>query len=53
MIYSIQGKLVEKAENFVVINCNGIGFCCFTTANIISKLGNVGDTVSLYTYFFV
>ena len=53
MIYSIYGKLVEKAENFVVINCNGMGFCCFTTANIISKLGNVGDTVSLYTYLNV
>ena len=30
-----------------------MGFCCFTTANIISKLGNVGDTVSLYTYLNV
>lgn len=53
MIYSINGRLIEKTENFVVIECSGVGFRCFTTSNVIAKLGAIDSNVKLYTYLNV
>ena len=31
MIYSLRGKLIETAENTVVVECAGVGYLCSTT----------------------
>ena len=50
MIYSLNGKLMQKSENFVVVDCAGVGYRCFTTPNVISGLGALGSEVILFTY---
>lgn len=53
MIATLNGKLIIKELNFVVIECGGVGFKCFITQNTHSNIGNVGDNVFLYTYLSV
>lgn len=49
MIYSLKGKLSLKEANFAVVECAGVGYGCRTSYNTVSKLGNVGSEVMLYT----
>lgn len=53
MIASLNGKLIAKELNFVVIECGGVGFKCFVTQNTHATIGNVGDNVFVYTYLSV
>ncbi len=49
MIYSVHGKLIAKDPNFAVVECGGVGYGCRTTLYTIGQLGNLGETVLLYT----
>ncbi len=53
MIATLNGKLIIKELNYVVVECSGIGFKCFVTQNTHAAIGNIGDNVFLYTYLAV
>lgn len=53
MIATLNGKLIIKELNYIVVECGGVGFKCFITQNTHSAVGNVGDKVFLYTYLSV
>ncbi len=53
MIATLNGKLIIKELNYVVVECGGVGIKCFVTQNTHSTIGNIGDNVFLYTYLVV
>lgn len=53
MIYNVRGKLTYIDTQFVVVECGGIGFKCFTSLNTAKSIGKVGDEVNLFTYLSV
>lgn len=53
MIATLNGKLIIKELNYIVVECGGVGFKCFVTQNTHTTVGNVGDTVFLHTYLAV
>lgn len=53
MIATLNGKLIIKELNYVVVECGGVGLKCFITQHTHSTIGNIGDTVFLYTYLAV
>lgn len=52
MIYSLRGKVTVKEQNLAVIECNGVGYACRTTAYTLSAL-NTGEEAFLLTYLNV
>lgn len=53
MLATLNGKLIIKELNYIVVECGGVGFKCFVTQNTHTVVGNVGDNVFLYTYLAV
>lgn len=53
MFAYIKGELVEKAQNYVVIDVNGIGYQIFVSDLVISQIGEIGNIVKLHTYYYV
>lgn len=53
MIYSITGQLVHVQSMLAVVDTGGIAYSCKTTMSSLSKLGGVGNKVTLYTYLHV
>lgn len=53
MIYSLNGIIVNKDIDFVVIECSGVGYGCRTTTSTLSKIGKIGENVKLLTYLHV
>lgn len=53
MIYNLKGKLTVSDVNFIVVECGGVGFKCFTTLNTIKQIGTLGDEVTVFTYLVV
>ena len=53
MYYYIKGTLIKKAENFVVVDCGGVGYMINTSLTSISTLGAAGSEVTMYTYLVV
>lgn len=52
MIASIQGKVIQKGNDFIVINVSGLGFQVFSTHEIVDK-AQIGENFSLYTQLIV
>lgn len=53
MIATLNGKLIIKELNYIVVECGGVGIKCFVTQHTHSTVGNIGDNVFLYTYLVV
>ena len=53
MIATLNGKLIIKELNYVVVECGGVGLKCFVTQNTHANVGNIGDNVFLYTHLSV
>lgn len=53
MIYSLNGKLLIKEMNFVVIECGGVGYGCKTSYSTVSKLGEIGSETMLHTHLYI
>ena len=53
MFAYIKGSLEQKSNNFVVIDVQGVGYRIFMPTNSIEKLGNIGEVVKVYTYYYV
>ncbi len=53
MIATLNGKLIIKELNYVVVECGGVGLKCSITQNTHATVGNIGDNVFLYTFLSV
>ena len=53
MIYNVRGKLTYTDAQFVVVECGGVGFKCFTSLNTAKNVGKIGSEVNLFTYLSV
>ena len=53
MIYNVRGKLTYTDPQFVVVECGGVGFKCFTSLNTAQNVGRIGNEVNLFTYLSV
>ncbi|MDD6728027.1 MAG: Holliday junction branch migration protein RuvA [Eubacteriales bacterium] len=53
MIYNLRGTLTVADVSYIVVECGGVGFKCFTTLNTVRDLGKVGDEVNVYTHLAV
>ncbi len=53
MFAYIKGNLDTKANNYVIVENSGIGYKIFMSLKSIESLGEIGDTVKVYTYYYV
>ena len=53
MIYNLKGRLTVCDANFIVVECGGIGFKCFTSLNTAKQLAEIGKDVNVYTHLAV
>ncbi len=53
MYYYIKGTLEKKDNNFVVIDSCGVGYLIYTSLLSLDSIGNVGSSVTMYTYLNV
>lgn len=53
MIYNVKGILTYIDAQFVVVECGGVGFKCFTSLNTSKSVGKTGSEVNLFTYLSV
>jgi Holliday junction DNA helicase RuvA len=49
----VKGTLVQKKEEFVVVETGGIGYRVFCIPPMQDRIGRIGDTVCVYTYLYV
>lgn len=49
----IKGKIVEKSNNYVIVENNGIGYRIFMTITAIDKISDDVQEVRIYTYYQV
>ena len=49
----IKGKIVEKSNNYVIVENNGIGYRIFMTLTAIDKISDDVQEVKIYTYYQV
>ncbi len=48
MIAYLQGKILEKATNFIILENQGVGYKVFVTPEVLEN--RVGDEIKLYIY---
>jgi Holliday junction DNA helicase RuvA len=53
MIASLKGELRARGADFLVIEVGGIGFHVQVPASTLEEIGDVGETVRLYTHLLV
>ena len=53
MIYNLRGKLSACDINFIVVECGGVGFKCFTSLNTAKQLGEIGKEINVFTHLAV
>jgi holliday junction DNA helicase RuvA len=53
MIASIQGVLEARRAGYAIIRTGGFGLRVFAPTTTLSRLGDTGSEVSLYTHFYV
>lgn len=53
MFYCIRGTLIVKDLTFCAVDCDGVAFKCYTSANTLQDIGGVGTNVTLFTYLSV
>lgn len=49
----IKGRIVEKSNNYVIIENNGIGYRIFMTITSIDKISGENEEIKIYTYYQV
>lgn len=49
----IKGSLEQKAQDHVIIEVQGIGYRIFMPSKSIEILGEIGEVVKVYTYYYV
>ena len=49
----IKGNLAIKANDYIVIDVNGVGYKIFMSATAIDRLGEIDEIVKVYTHYYV
>lgn len=52
MIAYIKGDIVHKETKQVIVDVNGIGYAVDVAPRIVTDLPAIGETVTLYTYYY-
>ena len=53
MYYYIKGTLVQKSDNYIVVDANGVGYMIYTSLNSMQNAVEVGKKITIYTYLHV
>ena len=53
MYYYIKGTLVQKSDNYIVVDANGVGYMIYTSLNSMQNAGEVCKKITIYTYLHV
>lgn len=53
MYYYVKGTLVQKGDNYLVIDAGGVGYMIYTSLTSISSAGETGERITMYTYLHV
>ena len=53
MIAYVKGTLDTKTDTFVIIDVQGIGYKIFMPTNSIENIGEIGNIVKIYKYYYV
>jgi Holliday junction DNA helicase RuvA len=53
MIATLEGRIVAKGENYVIIDVGGVGFKVYIPSSLLGRLGGTGQEVSLFTHMHV
>lgn len=53
MFAYINGKIANKANNYVVIDAGGVGYKIFMSTKAIESLNEIGTVQKIYTYYYV
>jgi len=53
MIHCLNGVIINKRADEIVVSCSGVGFRVFTTAGVYAATGKAGDEVFLFTHLVV
>ncbi|MBN1375683.1 MAG: Holliday junction branch migration protein RuvA, partial [Dehalococcoidia bacterium] len=53
MIAAIEGTLVSKGNNSVIVKAGPISFLVNVSGSTLSRLGHTGNTVFLHTHLYV
>ncbi|MBQ3562548.1 MAG: Holliday junction branch migration protein RuvA [Clostridia bacterium] len=53
MIYSLNGKLIDKELNTVVVECSGVGYKCIVSVKTSAALPKIGENVFIYTHLAI
>ena len=52
MFYSLKGLLITLENNFLVVECNGVGYKCLTSLYTQSQFKDkIGNEITVYTFF--
>lgn len=53
MVYSVEGKLAAKSDNFAVIDVGGLGLKIFANERTLQALPAAGESVKLFSHLHV
>lgn len=53
MIHCIEGIIIEKGTEDIIISCSGVGFKLFCPTSAYTKTGSIGSEVFMYTHMVV
>lgn len=53
MFAYINGKIADKANNYVIIDAGGVGYKIFMSTKAIEGLNDIGEMQKVYTYYYV
>lgn len=53
MITYVKGELTDIYNNYIVVECYGIGYEIMVPASIVMELPSIGNPVKIYTYQYV
>ena len=54
MFYSLKGLLITLENNFLVVECNGVGYKCLTSLYTQSQFKDkIGNEITVYTFLSV
>lgn len=53
MYYYIKGTLVQKGDNYLVVDANGVGYMIYTSLTSLADVGETGRNITMYTYLHV
>ncbi len=53
MIASLQGKIILKKKNFIILEVSGIGFRVFLSQKSLNRIAETDENLNLFTYLDV